>query len=275
MASDEIEWLGGRYALTQGAVIFWLELPSQMLLAATLSDPRSPITIAKSLEDTMQQPVDGVHHRPSRIRVADDRVAKELRAVAGGIPIIVAPVPELDFVLEKLVETIGDADVAPPLGPELLEAASRLFRVAPWRRMWDRQILRVDIPELDVDGACLSIIGAAGESFGLLLFDSIDDYDSFGAAESGAAHPPGRIALRSLSCDGANGDPILMCFSADKTPIPVTEKDERIATIVTRAFLTFFARHRKLFDSDHPRLVRESSRDDDGVTVTITAPFTV
>ena len=104
---------------------------------------------------------------------------------------------------------------------------------APWRRMSDQHILRVDIPHLGVDGACISIIGAAGESFGLAL------------------------------------------FAGDLSQRPVTGKDIRILTAVTRAFLAFFARHRDLFDHDDPEPVRETSEGEDGVNVTITAPYVV
>ena len=37
-------------------------------------------------------------------------------------------------------------------------------------------------PRLDVAGACLSVIGALGESFGILLFPSLAGYDALGAA---------------------------------------------------------------------------------------------
>ena len=41
--------------------------------------------------------------------------------------------------------------------------------IAPWQHVYDEQFIEVDIPDLDVHGACISIIGALEENFGFLL----------------------------------------------------------------------------------------------------------
>jgi hypothetical protein len=314
---DEFEWVGGRYVLPQEmrdgnsiyrpVVILWLELPRGVLLGSKLSNPRSAPSFAQSLERAMQDPGEGLPRRPTRIRVADETVAKELRAAVPAIPIVVAPVPELDATFEELSAALAenapepsylrDGEIAPELFETLFQAASILFRAAPWRAS-EQHILRVDIPALGVDGACLSIIGAAGESHGLLLFRSIDDYETFGLIGEGKAkawRSHEAVALRSLSFDsgkdlppsllreieehrwpvaGTKAYPSLLCLGADMIPRAATENDLRITTATTRAFVAFFARHRDLFNSEYPELVRESI-DEDGVTVTITAPFAV
>ncbi len=304
--SSKIEWLGGRYSVPfAGAeIILWLELPRGVIVASTLSAPREPHSHAESLASAMENPAEGSPRRPSRIRVADQRTARELRDAAAGIPIIVAPVPELDAAFEELAEALAgsesepsylaEGEIPPQLVEEMFEAASLLFRTAPWRRMSDQQILRVDIPRLGIDGACLSVIGAAGESFGLMLFSSIGDYHAFGPAMR--AKPDSRPMLRSLSFDrkedllpslvgeveqhrwpvaGANAYPVVLCMSADLNPLPVIDTDVRIMTAVTRAFLAFFIRHHELFEVDDPEPVRESSEGEDGVKVTLTAPYVV
>ena len=53
--------------------------------------------------------------------------------------------------------------------------AADLYRSAPWESACDDQILRDDIPDLN-EGACLSIIGALGESLGFVLFPSEKGY---------------------------------------------------------------------------------------------------
>lgn len=311
------EWVGGRYTLPHDVrdgsvvyrsdVIFWLELPRNVLVGTTLIDPRKPVSFAQSLEDAMQRPVEGSPRRPSHIRVADDRLAAELRSAAAGIPIVVAPVPELDAAFADLAEHmagnetepsyLGGGEISPAIIEELFSAASLLFNTAPWRHMVDQQAVRVDIPHFGIDGAALSVIGNAGESFGLLLFSSIDDYLSFGNANAPrAARSDGGLALRSLSFDrkkevppsllraieehrwpvaGAKAYPTMICVGGEMDPRPVLEKDVRIMTAVTRAFLAYFVRHRDLFEAEDPEPVRESSEGDDGVTVTLTAPYTV
>lgn len=40
-------------------------------------------------------------------------------------------------------------------------------------------MLRLDIPELGVEGACVSVIGALGQSVGLIIFPSLVAFESF------------------------------------------------------------------------------------------------
>jgi len=201
----DLEWVGGRYRFPAGIrdgnavirpdVILWLELPSDLLIASTLIDPRKPVSAADSLEEAMKRPATGSPRRPARIRVASEEMAAELRAVAGGIAIVVAPVPELDAAFSDLAAQmeqtapepsyLGDGEIPTTTVEELFTAASLLFRLAPWRRMDEQQILRVDIPHFGIDGACLSVIGASGESFGLLLFRSVHHYHAFVRAAEG------------------------------------------------------------------------------------------
>jgi hypothetical protein len=316
---EETEWIGARYtsphpvqdgdSVFHADVFLWMELPRGVLLVVRASDPRTPVTLAESLEEAMQRPGEGAPRRPSWIRVAGERDAVELRRTAGGIPIVVAPVPELDAVFEELNAAtapepsyLGHGTIAPQLVGALFQAADLLFRTAPWKRLSDRQILRVDIPSLGIDGACLSIIGAAGESFGLLLFSSLEDYDSFIEAASGA-HPeeppavPGKgpVALRSLSFNAGDdlpesllreidehrwlvaqphAYPTFFCLGKGHTPRRVTESDVRITTAVTRAFVAFYLRHPNLFDSDDLTPVRLTS-EEDGLQITLTAPYTM
>jgi SEC-C motif len=303
---EPIEWIGGRHQLAFGpSVVLWLELPRGVIVGSTLGVAANPVSLATCLTEAMQHPHEGPPRRPSRIRVADESAARELRVAAGWIPIVIAPVPELDATFDELDATLeerapapsylGDGNIAPGAVAEMFKAAALLFRTAPWRRVSDAQILRVDIPRLGIDGACLSVIGAAGESLGLLLFESIDDYHAFAIVPDERAPRTTRLALRSLSFStadelmpslvaeierhrwtvaDASAYPLLICVGADQFPIAVSEKDVNIMTAVTRAFLAFFARHRDIFDSDDPELLRESSDGGDGLTITLTAPST-
>lgn len=299
-------------AVVRPEVILWLELPTGVLVGSTLVHPGNPVSAPDSLEQAMQRPVDGLPRRPARIRVPAGTMAAELRASVPDIPIVVAAVPELDAAFEELARQfeqtevepsyLGDGDIPPDAVQELFEAASLLFRQAPWRLVGDQQILRVDIPRFEIDSACLSVIGAAGESFGLLLFDSLDDYETFALAaartedeDEGDGIGEG-VSLRSLSFDrkkdlppqmlaeiarhrwpvaGPKAYPVLFCLDAARQPLVTTEEDVRIMTACTRAFLAYFARHRELFAMEDLEPVTESSSGADGVTVTLTAPYVV
>lgn len=318
---SDIEWVGGRYTLANDVVdgdfsfrpdlILWLELPAGMLLATTVVNPRDPASAAESLEQVLHHPDEGPPRRPRRIRVADERFAEELSGATDGIPIVIAPVPELDAAFHELEAMemasratepsyLVDGEIPAPLVEALFETASLLFRAAPWRQISDQQVLRVDIPHFGVDRAVLCVIGAAGENFGLLLFNSLADYDSFiyEPPEEDEAHdeqPDRGVTLRSLSFDakqdlppsllreieqhrwpvaGPNAYPTLLCVGADRSARPITAKEARLMIAVTRAFLAFFGSHREIFDSDDPETIRESSEGEDGVKVTLTAPYT-
>ena len=314
----QTEWIGGRYTLPKKVrergrlldldVVLWLELPTDVVVGSTILDPRDPVPFAQTLEEAMTRPVHGDPRRPGRIRVADVTLAEPLSG--SGIPVVVAPVPELDAAFADLSATIlarptsagpeftylGGGTIRPAAVARLFSAASILFRTAPWRRVEEHQIVRVDIPALEVDGACLSVIGGGGESFGLLIFRSIEAYHSFAGAvaASPSARPGGRRAVLSLSFDrrkdvppellreiekhrwpveGSKGYPVVISLDDGMTPLQLTERDYRILVATTQAFLAFFVRHGQLFATDEPEPVCESFTGDDDITVTLTAPY--
>ena len=319
----DCEWVGGRYtlpkpvregdALVYPEVDIWLELPRDVIVGSQITDPRDGVSFGDALKAVMKQPLEGAPRRPARIRVAEERLAKAVRDVVDSdVAVLVAPVPELDAAFAELARAIappplyatylGGGTIPPAVVGDLFSAAGVLFRTAPWRRVAEHQLLRVDIPRLGVDGACLCIIGGAGESFGLLLFRSLDAHRAFAAGppssaprnELRAAGPPREAALLSLSFDrkkdlppemleeikqhrwpvaGGKGYPVVLAVDADAMPLTTTERDVRILTACTLAFLAFFARHGDLFDDELPEPASESFTGDDDVAVTLTAPY--
>ena len=310
------EWLGGRYqypdkfrdgrVVIQPEVILWLELPRGVLLATTFVDPRNPASFAETLEEALRKPGEGLPRRPARIRVPDERMAGELRQSAGGIPIVVAPVPELDAIYAKLIETVGgmepepsylsDGAISATVVKEFFSAAAPLFQAAPWRRVQEHQVLRVDIPHFDIEKACLTVIGAGRESLGILLFRSIHDFVSFGSAVANATPSEAGdwIVMRSLSFDGKKGMPpsligeikqhrwpiagakaypALICIDEDMHPVEPEARDYQIMTACAQAFTSFFARHHRIFAVDAPEAICEVFTSPDDVTVTLTAPY--
>ena len=88
-----------------------------------------------------------------------------------------APTPALDELIEMMPTEIpaGDEEasyfeggrVSPEAVAKLFSAARLLFGLEPWKMAHDGQVLRMDIPALGVDGACVSIIGALGAAIAL------------------------------------------------------------------------------------------------------------
>ena len=306
------EWIGGRYTfpaqIREGKEVFrpecilWFEMPDCLLVSSTVIDPRHPVTLAETFSEAMQRPEVGPPRRPARIRVPDEAMANELRMEIHGIPIAVAPVPELDTAFAELCAMaeseanptyLDDGATSPAIVARFFAAASRLFHAAPWRRLSEQQIIGVDIPDFDIHGACLSIIGSGGQSLGLLLFRSIADFMAFALRQMREGDTDDEIALRSLSFDrkkdlppslmreirehrwpiaGNRAYPTLICLDEEMTPVQATEHDFRILTACTHAFLSFFERHADVFDTDEPEPTADVFTTDDEITVVLTAP---
>src|ERR1700686_1938036 len=152
---------------------------------------------------------------------------------------------------------------------DLFAAASAYYRAAPWRHVKDRQVVRIDIPALEVEDRGLAIIGAPGESIALLLFQSAEYYSAFAKQ---AFHPSEEEALRettlprlavSLSFNrkkdlppqmvgeieahgwevaGAKAYPRGTGLDEDVTAQYATERDYRILAACAWALVAFFAR---------------------------------
>lgn len=134
MQRRRAEWVGARVTLplyiTEGEpyrpeAVIWLELPSGLIIGWTLIDPEKPASFTDTLREAMRHPHAGTPRRPARIRVADERLAAEVRsalAVTTGLAetteIVVAPTPEIDELVRLLIDGgIDDTDDASALGP--------------------------------------------------------------------------------------------------------------------------------------------------------------
>ncbi|MHC4932733.1 MAG: SEC-C metal-binding domain-containing protein [Planctomycetota bacterium] len=315
------EWVGGRLAPPffvtdarepyRAQIALWLELPEGLIVGQELTEPANvERALGRALSAALERPLIGPARRPSRIRVVDAELAAEVRAIVGDeIPIRVAPTPELDEVLESMIEAMpSDSDQEPSYldggripedaVAELFRTAEYLYRIAPWRVATDDQVVRVDIPDLGIEGACLSIIGALGESLGFLLFPSLGAYAAFrevaedppglegpidlGTAwlalnfERGADLPAAmrrEIAESGWPVAAAEAYPHLLCIDRDAASRPLVERDFRIAAACARALAGFFVRNPRSFAADEMAPACESFSDDVGPSVRITAPY--
>ena len=274
--------------------VVWMELPDQHIVGHAVVMPEDTEgAVARTLRRALTQPAAGSPRQPDVIRVADAAIAAEVRAeVAGAIPVKVAPTPELDELLKHMQAAIPEVEggeasyfagghVSPAAVEKLFTAASSLFAIKPWTVADDTQVLRMDIPALGVDGACLSIIGQLDESRGVLIFTSLDDFEQFlEATESGAIEHGSSLLgteLLALTFEAATVLPASMrreamehgwaVASADAYPLverrdldgaprPLVERDVEIAAACALSLSAFFAKHAAIFKSDTfaPRL---------------------
>ncbi len=315
------EWIGGRFSTPfyiqdpkepyRPDIVLWMELPEGFVVGQAVVNPEDREgAVARALRNALTQPAIGSPRRPSAIRVPDAATAAEVRAEVGAaIPVTVAPTPELDALLEKMIETLPpDEDDEPSYFAQghvsvaavkmLFAASRRLFAAKPWTVVDDTQVIRMDIPALDVEGACLSVIGQLDESRGVLVFPSVDDFEAFlDVAESGDLER-GRMALSAgwlgllfepatelppsmrreamahgWPVESADAYPVVDRRDPDARPRPLVERDVEIATACALSLSAFFAKHRAVFESEAIAPVSESYVDDDDREVRLTAPY--
>ena len=315
------EWVGGRLSPPfyvhdreepyRPDLVIWLELPEGLIVGQSLVMPEDREgAVARGLRSALTQPAAGSPRRPEVVRVADAATAAEVRAEVGeAIPVTVAPTPELDALLAHLIATLPpDEDNEPSYfaggrvsaaAVEKLFAAGRLlFALQPWSVIDDTQVLRMDIPALGVDGACLSVIGQLGESRGVLVFASLDDFEAFVAAAESGALEQGPLALgagwlaltfepatelpasmrreameHGWPVERADAYPLVERRDPDGMPRPLVERDVEIAAACALSLGAFFAKHGAIFKSDTFAPVCESYFDDDDREVRFTVPY--
>jgi hypothetical protein len=268
--------------------------------------------VARVLLAAMERPLAGPPRRPDRVRVADASLAAEVRAALGDTtPIEVAPTPEFDALLQAMLESFSGEDeaesyleqgrVPPQAVGKLFRAAEILYSIAPWQVATDDQLLRMDIPALGVEGACVSIIGNLGESLGLLIFPSLAGYEAFGRVaeeharhalgsgpidlgtdclalnfERGADLPPGmrrEVVAHGWPVADANAYPRVERRERDGASRPLVERDLKIASACATSLSAFFAKHQSLFEADEFEPVCESWFDERDLEVRFTLPY--
>lgn len=308
------EWVGGRrtspFWVTEGEPLrpeltLWLELPSGLLVRCTVDDPRAARpAFADTLRETMLHPRVGAARQPERVRIDDPALAAEVRASFGDeLPVVTAPTPELDGVIAEMGAATppGDDDgyldggrLSPGLLGDLFEAAALLWTVAPWKYADDDHVLRIDIPQLDLHGACLSVMGSGGQSFGFVLFPSFAAYEAFGPSTTDSSVIDLGTDLRSLTFErGAElsalrrreiaqhgwrvadprGYPVVQACDRHGGLCPLGERDLRLFIACTRAITSFFVRHAGLLRRPRHPPVSESYGDAHEISTRVTAPY--
>jgi hypothetical protein len=316
------EWVGGRlsppFFITdrdepyRPGLVVWMDARDGLVVGQDVVRPEDTDgAVARVLLSAMERPLAGPPRRPARIRVADAAVVAEVRKVLGDdTPIEVAPTPELDEILELMLASmqeengeedesyLEDGRVQPAAVASLFTSAEILYCIAPWRVATDDQVLRMDIPALGVEGACVSIIGSLGESLGLLIFPSLAGYEAFGRSaeehvpgsgridlgtdwlalsfERGADLPAGmrrEVAAHGWPVADANAYPRIDRRERDAAARPLVERDLKIASACATSLSAFFANHQSLFEADEFEPVSESYFDECDLEVRFTLPY--
>lgn len=198
-----IEWVGGLVALPayvtgedepyRPETLFWMGAEGAVLGHAAGKPGELIGLAAESLRSTIERPMFGKPHAPTRVRVASPELAEALRGGHPGLEVVCAPTPEIDAVAAamrgKMKEDAAteqsylSREVGPDAVGAFFRAAAALFRAKPWKVVpSDQSLISVTIEQLGVRDAAMSVIGQMGQSHALILFSGIDDFEAYLAA---------------------------------------------------------------------------------------------
>lgn len=298
------EWVVGRlrapiYITHDGVpirpdVVFCLDTGSRVIVGSEVTFPGDPPgVVLDCLNRAMEKPLAGPPRRPATVRVQDEELADLLRRALEGVQVRLDQAPELDDALRVFAHGFHRSEPAPSYldgeriavtGVEaFFTAAAELYRVAPWNDVPDHLLFCANIPALGLHGVCVSVIGALGESLGLLVFESLDDYHRFAAAgedptlgagdlgahvfalnfEQGSEIPRSlrrEIATHGWPVAGPRAYPNIMRIDPDHICRPLTNADYELAVAVAVGVARFVDRHRPLFSEAEPKPVGEVFR---------------
>ncbi len=276
-----VEWLGGIASLPElvrdevpyhPSVLIWLG-PSELILGSVVDHPdRIWDRVVESFRQAIDTPLAGEPGAPRQVRVASRPLAAMLREAFPDVRVVRAPTPELDAVFEGMFEHMAaraaeDVDASyldGGLDAELIgrffEVAAALYETKPWTVARDEDcpfLLTVDA--LGIEDAFVTVLGGQGEAYGLLIFDSADDFDVFAEAadgvmrgaepgtlppymalnfERGADMPKSlreEIAKHGWKVAHAKAYPWLMMTDEDGVPVAPTDGDVTLAMAAARA----------------------------------------
>ncbi|MFN7964529.1 MAG: SEC-C domain-containing protein [Acidobacteriota bacterium] len=296
--------------------VAWIELPEEVVVAFDLCQPDDACeALGKALLQAIRNPLVGRPRKPQRIRVADEHLAVEAKRVVGElIPVTIAATPELEVLAAAMLGSVmndsaeesteepagylGGGRVSHDAVSELFDAADDLGLAAPWTIVGDQQLLRLDIPALGVEGACVSIIGALGQTLGLLIFPSHARYEAFERVATRPRRKSSRIDLgtswlsltlvsreelphacrreiieHGWSPADASRFPQVEHWTRDGILEPPSERDVRIVSACAASLSAFFSRNREALESGDVEPISESYDDGTGLIVRFTMPY--
>ncbi len=128
-------------------------------------------------------------YRPGRLQVADKDLGLRLFDAIGDSDLaltVLSDLPAAQRVLRDMAERMAGAPLpsnaldAPGVTVDRMrafaEAARRFYEAAPWRRLSDEDLIHVETPAAERGLSHVTVLGGAGQTFGLGFFDSVEDH---------------------------------------------------------------------------------------------------
>lgn len=298
--------MGGRFiaptyvvehdAVIRPHLVVWLDAEGEIVERAIVRPDDQPNALAEVLRAAVNRLLEDGGKPPRLARVATAEEAALLTQAFGSkLQVQVGTTRELDRAVLNLGERMlraGDLGagrvvhrpsyleqgrVPEPLVAELFARAAELHRLEPWALAAESQLLLVHAPTLGLERACVSVLGAASDHSGFLLFDSVEAFDAFCdgieawelgnteqlaggylglsfVADSTLEMPFGReLAKHRWPTVGPRAIPLLASTDPDGVSRPLTPSDYQRALAVIGGLERFLAEHEALFTMDPPR----------------------
>jgi tetratricopeptide (TPR) repeat protein len=169
----------------------WVSLATSRMNIKLAEDDGAATDPSLALEVLLDLGLKFTQTRPAGLEVADDTLGAELAEALADPELTVrvrADLPAVDHVVREMERAMGET---PPL-PEALdspgvtvermrafaEAARDFYQAAPWQHLSDEDLIHVEAPAVASGLRHFTVLGAAGQTFGLGFFADPKDFEA-------------------------------------------------------------------------------------------------
>ncbi|MFK7859256.1 MAG: hypothetical protein AB8B64_10555 [Granulosicoccus sp.] len=170
--------------------LIWMDGDGMIRHLAVLELGKEAQAIAQSFETAIQGPDGNGSQPPATLRTDNTNLKRLLSPVFPDTKFILAEVPEIAEIAEHLAEsflnetpvarTYQDLDISPSAVAAFFEASALLYKAQPWIQIPEEgRLLGITIDKYGINDNVMTIIGQAGMSYGVLLFECLADYERY------------------------------------------------------------------------------------------------
>ena len=168
----------------------WVSLSTGMMNVQLAEDDRAADE-GLALQALTDLGLKFIRSRPARLEVADNTLGAQLAEALADPELTVsvrADLPAVDRVVREMAQAMSDAPAlpealdAPGVTVEWMrafaEAARDFYQAAPWQHLSDADLIHVEAPAVASGLRHFTVLGAAGQTFGLGFFASPRAFDA-------------------------------------------------------------------------------------------------